>query len=190
MKIKELTGTEQEYWQKVAGDYSVKYGMTVNDFRVYDKSNCITFNSSNRNTYVLSNLYPCTLTYDGTRFHSSEQLYFYLCTTTKPDIQRLVMQQPNAISVKKLHISAEDRNADWAQTRNKIMTTVLNVKYQQCPEYRNFLISTGDKDILEYAYWWDLYWGTSTTKNSNYYVGINALGRLHMLIRKQANKPL
>lgn len=183
MKIEELVKTEQDYWQKVANDYAAKYAMTVSDFRVYDKTNCITFNSSKRNTYVLSNFYPCKLVYNGVNFHSSEQLYFYLCTTTKPDIQRLVMEQPNAISVKKLHLTADDRNHDWVQKRNQIMHTVLMVKYEQCKEYREFLMSTGEKDLLEYAYWWDLYWGASTTKNSNYYVGINALGRLHMEVR-------
>lgn len=185
MKISDLTGIEHDYWSRVANDYSVKYGMTVNDFRVYDKTDCITFNSSNRNTYVLSNFYPCTLTYNGVNFHSSEQLYFYLCTSAKPDIQRLVMQQPNALAVKKLHLTIDDKNPDWVQARNQIMRTALRTKYEQCKEYRDFLTSTGEKDLLEYAYWWDLYWGTSTTKSSSYYVGINALGRLHMELRNK-----
>lgn len=184
-KILDLTGTESAYWTKVANDYAPKYTMQVNDFRVYEKGNCITFNSSNRNTYVFSNFYPCRLLYNGIYFNSSEQLYFYLCTTTKPEIQRLILEQPNALAVKKLHIDYSDRNPDFYQTRNKIMYTVLKVKFEQCPEYRKALLETGNKDILEFAYWWDLYWGAATTKNSKYYVGINALGRLHMLVREQ-----
>ena len=186
-KISELTGTESAYWTKVANDYGPKYAMQVNDFRVYNKKDSITFNSSNRDTYLLSNFYPCTLAYNGVYFNSSEQLYYYLCTTTKPDVQALVMQQPNAIAVKKLHISYEDRNDDWVQTRNNIMRTALRIKFEQCPEYREYLLSTGDKDILEFAYWWDLYWGASTKKDSEYYVGVNALGRLHMEIRNKNN---
>lgn len=183
MKIQDLTGTEQAYWTKAANDCAVKYNVTVDDFRVYSKQNSITFNTSNRNTYVLSNFYPCKLTYNGVNFHSAEQLYYYLCTTTRPDIQAVVMQQPNALAVKKLHISYTDRDADWVRNRNAIMLTVLQTKFEQCPEYRNYLLSTGNKDMLEFAYWWDLYWGCSTTKNSNYYVGVNALGRLHMQVR-------
>lgn len=183
MKISNLTGNEQAYWMKAASVYSTKYGVTVDDFRVYDKGNCITFNTSNRDTYILSNFYPCRLSYNGVYFHSTEQLYYYLCTTTKPELQRLIMQQPNALAVKKLHIGYEDRDVDWVQNRNGIMRKALQIKFEQCPEYRNYLLSTGNKDILEYAYWWDLYWGAATTKNSDYYVGINALGRLHMELR-------
>lgn len=183
MKISDLTGKEHDYWFKVATDYATKYGMTVDDFRVYDKSNCITFNSSHRNTYVFSNFYPCRLVYNGIYFHSSEQLYYYLCTSTKPELQALIMKQPNALAVKKLHIMKEDKNPDWTETRNQIMRTALQVKFNQCPEYRKALLETGDTDILEYAYWWDLYWGASTTKDSKYYVGINACGRLHMETR-------
>ena len=184
MKISDLTGDEYTYWFKIANEYATKYGMTVDDFRVYDKSNCITFNTANRSTYVFSNFYPCKLVYNGVYFHSTEQLYYYLCTTTKPELQRLIMELPNALAVKKLHISKDDRNADWVQTRNQIMRTVLQVKYEQCVEYRKALNDTGNKDILEYTYWWDLYWGAATTKKSNYYVGINALGRLHMELRE------
>lgn len=183
MRVTELTGTEREYWLKVAQDNAVKYGVVINDFRVYEKGECITFNSSNRNTYVLSNFYPCDLVYNDIHFHSSEQLYHYLCTTTKPELQRLIMEQPNALAVKKLHIGYEDRDSTWLRNRIGIMRTVLRTKYHQCKEYRDFLLSTGDKELLEYAYWWDLYWGASTKASSRYYVGVNALGRLHMELR-------
>lgn len=98
-KILDLTGTESAYWLNVANNYSGKYCVSIDDFRVYNKKDSITFNSSNR----------------------------------------------------------------------------------------EYLLSTGDKDILEFAYWWDLYWGASTKKDSEYYVGVNALGRLHMEIRNKNN---
>lgn len=180
MKITELTGTERDYWFRIADVYAVKYSVCIDDFRVYEKGKCITFNTRNSGNYILSNFYPCRLVYNGLSFHSSEQLYYYLCTTTKPELQRLIMEQPNALAVKKLHISYEDRDDDWVQNRIGIMRKVLQVKYEQCKEYRELLLTTGDKDVLEYCYWWDLYWGASTTKNSRYYVGVNALGRLHM----------
>lgn len=185
LKIRELKGNELDYWIKVANDYAAKYTMCVNDFRAYNKTDCITFNTSNRNTYIFSNFYPCKLRYNGLYFNSSEQLYYYLCTSTKPDIQRLVMQMPDALAVKKLHISYSDRNPDWTEQRNTIMRTCLETKFHQCKEYQTALLNTGNKDILEFAYWWDLYWGASTTKNSQYYVGINALGRLHMELRNK-----
>lgn len=184
MKISDLTGDEYTYWAKVANDYAAKYGMKVDDFRAYDKNNSITFNSYNKSTNVFSNFYPCKLQYNGINFHSAEQLFFYLCTTTKPDLQRLIMQQPNALAVKKLHIPDENLNADFEQTRIQIMRTVLQVKYNYCAEYRKALQESGDKDLIEYAFWWDLFWGATTNKTGKYYVGINAVGRLHMELRK------
>lgn len=167
----------KEYWDKTAEKKGVEKGFTVDDLRFYDEE-VVWFNCQNMPNKELSNFYPCELHYDGLTFNSSEQLYYYFATSESPEQRALVMKQPNAAAVKKLKVT---KDSDWFNKRIYYMRICLQTKYQQSEAFRTKLLSTGNKPILELAYWWDLYWGC--VKKDNYYVGVNALGRLLMELR-------
>lgn len=179
-KINEIQEEKiREYWFTTSEKKGVEKGFTADDLRFYEEE-VVWFNCQNLPNKELSNFYPCELHYDGLTFNSSEQLYYYFATSESPEQRALVMQQPNAAAVKKLKVT---KDSDWFNKRVHYMRICLETKYQQCEAFRTKLLSTGNKPILEFAYWWDLYWGC--VKKDNYYVGVNALGRLLMELREK-----
>jgi ribA/ribD-fused uncharacterized protein len=179
-KIDEITEESiREYWIKTAEKKGQEKGFTINDLRFYDEE-VVWFNCQNKPNRELSNFYQCELNYQGLRFNSSEQLYYWFATSETPEQRALVMNQPNAASVKKLKVT---KDSDWFNKRIRYMRICIQTKYEECEAFRNKLLSTGNKPILEFAYWWDLYWGC--VKKDNYYVGVNALGRLLMELREK-----
>ena len=49
----------------------------MNNLRKYKKDDCILFNSK-LDSYVMSNMYPCRLVYDGKKFQSVEQMFHWM----------------------------------------------------------------------------------------------------------------
>jgi len=183
MKINDLEeGAFKTYCIDTCAKESVKKHFEEKDFRIYlNDENVIPFNSLRREWGVFSNFHPCRLEYKGNVFNSSEQMYFYLITQQNPDLQKLIMQKRSGYQVKMMHIPYEQR--DKGHNRNDAMRLCLRTKFEQCREFHDTLLSTGDKILIEYATWWDLYWGCYM--KDNYYFGCNALGRLLMEVRQE-----
>ncbi len=69
------------------------------------------------------------------------------------------------------------------------------VKYLQCPEFRNFLLTHPDKPLVEYAWWKDYIYGcVDVDENFKYNLkvgqvtGKNVCGRLINEIRREGRK--
>ena len=181
MKINDLEdGTLKEYCSRICARESFYRHFNERDFRLYlNDENVITFNSMKNGYGVFSNFYPCQLEHNAVGFHSSEQMYYYLITTQNPDLQKRIMRQRSAYQVKLMHIPYGLR--DKGHNRNEVMRLCLKTKFEQCSLFRDVLLDTADKTLIEYATWWDLYWGCYM--KDNYYFGCNALGRLLMELR-------
>lgn len=66
---------------------------------------------------------------------------------------------------------------DWNMKKQSVMLTGIQAKFQQHPELKKVLLSTGNRIIYEYSYN-DNYWGDSGDKK-----GQNKLGKLLMEVR-------
>ena len=108
--------------------------------------------------------------------HFNERDFIYY---QNPDLQKRIMRQRSAYQVKLMHIPYGLR--DKGHNRNEVMRLCLKTKFEQCSLFRDVLLDTADKTLIEYATWWDLYWGCYM--KDNYYFGCNALGRLLMELR-------
>lgn len=183
--VTDLSEKEQAIWMPIVQRFAKKYGVNVEDFRCYRKEECIPFNSMSGERRVFSNFYECSLDYDRHWFGSSEQLYYYLCAGQRPDIQELILQQPNALSVKKLHLDDGCIGARWSKERLTNMKIAIETKFWQCAEFGSALMRTENYPLVEFAYWWDLFWGCTTNNDSDYYVGVNATGRILMGVREE-----
>lgn len=166
----------------------------INDV-IYEKSKCILFNSYCRSaTKVLSNLHVCDLEFEGIKFHSSEQLFFWLrlwgyqieqseilrCTTPKE------VKKRGAELMKTLGVNAVlERDVP-------LLRLAIRVKYNCCKEFRDFLFSHPTQPIVEYAWWGDTTFGC-VDKDENlkydwdkgYVIGKNVCGRIIMGVRKE-----
>ena len=170
----------KDYCTNICRVKSIEKHFEEKDFRVYyNDGSVIPFNSRMRKWIEFSNFHCCKLEYEGMLFNSSEQMFFYLLTVQQPHLQKLVMQQSDARSVKLLHIPDEQQGLN----RNTVMRLCLQTKFEQCSKFRNALLSTKDMTLIEYAPWGDYYWGCNL--KDNYYFGCNAMGRLLMELRNK-----
>ena len=169
------------------------------DIKMYEKKDSILFNSySKLNTKVLSNMYPCEIWYEGIRFHSSEQLYFWLLLDGYPLGRELVMGAKDAKEAKKIGgkmlkgwgWSSKDESRQKASVQ--ALRTAIGAKMAWCSEFRDVVLNSGDKKIVEYAWWGDKTFGcvdVDMENKGNWYkgavMGQNVCGRLIMEWRKK-----
>jgi exodeoxyribonuclease-5 len=74
-----------------------------------------------------------------------------------------------------------EKRDDWETVKYYVMYEGLKQKYNNNPELKELLISTGDKQLIEYCWWNDQIWGMYSKTDT----GCNALGKLLMLLRKE-----
>lgn len=61
------------------------------DIRYYKKDSSILFNSKGDN-FILSNMYPCHLVYDGIDFHSVEQLFHWMLFSKNDEMKNKILK--------------------------------------------------------------------------------------------------
>jgi ribA/ribD-fused uncharacterized protein len=68
---------------------------------------------------------------------------------------------------------------NWDKIKYNIMARILAEKFGTNAQIREMLVNTGNKDLSEYNWWQDTYWGYDVNKNE----GQNNLGKILMKIR-------
>lgn len=144
---------------------------------------------------VLSNFYTCRLQYDGREFTSAEQVYHYYRFRETPLIQEMIMQCKTGNQVKAACGGFTFRPKNHQVTRWRYMTLAIELKYLQCKEFRQKLLSLGDTPLVESTPGFDFFGSTvpGTHKKvggvfkghdvSDKYIGMNGCGRCMMAVR-------
>jgi len=70
---------------------------------------------------------------------------------------------------------------DWDDVKEAVMLDLTRQKYT-LPEYRKWLLATGDREIVEGNTWGDTFWGVCNG------VGENKLGRILMQVRDEIRR--
>jgi len=123
----------------------------------------------------LSNFYNHMVVYNGMVFSNNETA-FQAQKTFDKDVQRRFMYLP-ADEAKKLGRKLDLRN-DWEQVKDKIMEDIVRAKFNDS-YMKQFLLSTGNEELIEGNWWNDTYWGVCNGK------GQNKLGKILMKIREE-----
>lgn len=155
----------------------------------YKKDECIDFNSYNEN-FILSNMYPCSIEYKGDLFCGVDHLYYYLLYFQHPDIQRKI-KKCNGVcgnfNAKKIGDSNSELIKDIKDHQKvNLIKKVIRLKYQQNQHCKNYLLNTGNKELVEFAYWGDTFWGC-VLKDDNF-IGENNTGKILMEIRDELKR--
>lgn len=93
----------------------------------------------------LSNMYPCSLVYEGTRFTSSEQCYQFVRARTNKDLikaHRIITT--NDPFVCKHTGDTIDDTSEWNDQCETYMTDINRLKYEQNPQLLESLLTTGE----------------------------------------------
>ncbi len=162
--------------------------MSKMNIRIYKGEDSILFNSKLDN-YVLSNMYPCHLTYEGMVFHSAEQLFHWMIFSENKFVREGIMKFKgvcNGFQVKIFCDKHADKiDKDYDSKKYKCLTKCLEIKFLQCFEFRKAVLDSGSKNLVEFAPW-DSEYGAKWDSWEEAYIGINACGRCMMMVRENA----
>lgn len=170
--------------------------------REYKIENSIYFNSK-FGERVLSNMYPCRLEYNGEVFRSVEEmfhvlLYRFLIDKTKTCsnafeckevYKTYVLDKKETRRMNENDEEFERRKMQRLMEEYRIIHLCHQVKFQQYKPFRDIIINSGDKDIVEWCYWIfdkriDTF-GTYKDVEKGLFVGGNICGRSMMQVRKE-----
>jgi putative DNA methylase len=160
------------------------------ELRTYSRQDSVVFRKTNERFGGLSNMasgFP--LAVNGIRILTSEALYQACRFPHKPEVQRLVIQQPSPMTAKmKSKLHRKDTRSDWDKVRVSIMRWCLRVKLaQNWQKFSELLLATDDRPIVEESRK-DDFWGAKATADEKL-VGMNVLGRLQMELRGELQGP-
>lgn len=173
--------------------------------REYKIEDSVYFNSK-EGERVLSNMFPCKLEYDGVVYNSVEQMFH--CLLYKMLLEKN-MRCKNAFECKEVYktyvlekkpskLRGEDSDDVRRRERQRLMEEYRlihlchQVKFKQFKPFRDIIIGSGDKPIVEHCYWIhdktiDTF-GTYRDEEKGVFVGINACGRSMMEVRREYNE--
>ena len=157
-----------------------------NQIRVYSVSNSIVFFKTREKYGEFSNMTPgFVIPVEDYLFKSSEALFQTCKFPYSPEIQFEIYDQVNGFSAKKVAQAHKDLiRKDWFEVNIKVMKWVLEMKAYSSSYFRELLVSTGDVSIVEKSFK-DSFWGAQPQGGN--LVGVNALGRLLMGVRRDLN---
>lgn len=155
------------------------------NLRVYNRKDVIVFRKTREIYGGLSNMaagYPVCV--NGIDIRTIEALYQACRYPSFPEIQKKIIKQKSPMTAKMVGKPyRKSTRSDWNNVRVNIMRWCLRIKLSQ--NWNNFgelLRSTDDKAIVEESYK-DQFWGAKSFEDT--LVGINALGRLLMELRRE-----
>ena len=139
----------------------------------------------------LSNFYPAEFTYCGIVFPTSEHYMMYMkaCMAGDEEAKVKVFEDERPGVAKMVGRSVKNFNQDlWTEYSHDIMVPGLIAKFTQNPKLEEYLLSTGDKILVE-ASPSDKIWGIGMAANDPHinnpamWNGENRLGYVLMFVR-------
>lgn len=153
------------------------------EYRVED---CIPIRKTTEQWGILGNFARTPLTVGGVTFNNSEQLFQMMKFTDEETLSTLYSSK--GLTLKRIAQNREKcglRRADWGQIIVDCMKFCLQMKYEQCEEFRKTLDETEDMVIVEdqtnFPKKKPDTWGVKDIDGK--FVGSNLLGRLLMELR-------
>lgn len=135
----------------------------------------------------LSNYFPCTVSYNGYIFTSSEAAYQAQKCVHREDIEAIA--QMKTADEAKQYAKTMDKRTDWDMIKEKIMYKVVKQKFIQNSSLGQKLLDTENAYLIEGNNWGDQFWGICPVVGDVGIDGLNMLGTILMVIRNEL-KPL
>lgn len=128
----------------------------------------------------LSNLHKVPVTVEGRTFPCAEYAYQFL-KPIAPEVAEWLMAAPSpSLCAQAAHaLFGWQIRSDWAAVKVERMRAVLHAKFAQSATLREWLLFTGDAELIEESTM-DAFWGVGKSGK-----GKNMLGRLLMDLREE-----
>lgn len=148
-----------------------------------------TEHGSNVTKACLSNFYPCKFEFNGKTFNFSEQCFMYQKAILFNDfeIAKQILNETDVRKIKALGRKVKNFNNElWDIHKENFMYNACYAKFSQNDKLKDFLLSTGNREIVE-ASPVDNIWGVGfSSDNAMENVdkwGQNLLGKVLMKVR-------
>lgn len=125
--------------------------------------------------YFLSNFYPCSVTYRGITYPSSEAAFHAQKTFDVYEQLKFTRMTPSESKRAGRKIALRP---DWEDVKYHIMHEIVLQKFLQNEDLRLHLLSTGEYELVEGNWWNDTFWGVCNGE------GKNSLGHILMDVRE------
>lgn len=132
-------------------------------------------------TEFLSNMYPCSVVYNGITYKCSEAAFQAAKCARAEDAAKF--PPLNGYEAKKLSRFCP-RDPHWEEKSINVMREILKSKFGANMELKTMLVETGDAELIEGNSWGDTFWGVCKGNGENH------LGKLLMEIREEFAKEL
>ena len=124
----------------------------------------------------LSNYYPQEIEFEGITYPTNEH-FFQAMKTLDINQRRAIANASTPGLAKKMGRSVSLR-PDWEDIKDDVMLEGLYRKFTN-DELAEWLLDTGDEELVEGNWWGDRYWGVCNG------IGQNKLGKLLMKVREE-----
>ena len=127
----------------------------------------------------LSNFYAAPIKMEGQLYPTVEHAY-QAAKTRDEDKRKEIRLAVVPGQAKRLGKAVELRD-DWEDVKRKVMRKLLRRKFQ-ITVLAEYLLATGDEELVEGNYWHDQYWGSCTCQKCGG-SGKKVLGKMLMKLR-------
>lgn len=134
------------------------------------------------NLSFLSNFFKCNIVFCGKKYPSSEHLYQAMKMKNNSDA-KLIRKQPTP-SKAKYYGKHKELRKNFEGIKTYIMFIVVYEKFKQNKHLMEKLSSVENKNLVEYNYWHDNFWGDCTCERCKKTKGQNNLGKILKIIKK------
>lgn len=160
-----------------------KYYPEYYSIETYPVTDCVPFNEVKGEWGIFSNFAHTPILFDGVTYKNAEQL-FQMMKFTDEGVCNAVYTANNPKMTAK-HYKKTHRRSDWGMIIVDAMKQCLQLKYEQCDEFKAALERSKGKYIVEdqssFKKSWADTWGVK--RQGDFYVGPNLIGRLLMELR-------
>lgn len=128
--------------------------------------------------YFLSNFFPAPVAYGGLTYQNNEAAFQAQKTLDKADRTAFTELAPADAKRRGRHVRLR---RDWEEVKDGIMEEIVRAKFTQNSKLREYLLATGDSQLIEGNTWNDRYWGVDARSG----MGKNHLGKILMKVRSE-----
>jgi len=128
--------------------------------------------------YFLSNFYPCSISYEGIVYPSTE--HAFVAAKSTDIIDREYIATITTAGKAKQYGRRLTLRGGWNDIRVSVMRDIVRIKFSSDDYLCNALLDTGSEELIEGNYWGDTFWGQSPVG-----FGQNNLGKILMEIRSE-----
>ena len=128
--------------------------------------------------FFLSNFYPCSISYEGINYPSSE--HAFVAAKSEDVRDREYISTISTAGKAKQYGRRLILRDGWDNMRIEVMRDIVQIKFETHEYLHNALINTGNEELVEGNYWGDTFWGESPVGT-----GENNLGKILMDIRHE-----